>query len=375
MKKKIPIIHCRICHKKLSKNAYYNKTTRCRLCFYKSRRGKNSNLYKTGISLKKYICPICGKKMWYKSKICRKCYIELSIMPNKSNSKEYRRLYRKLLLIKNPIYAKKQKELNKQYYQKNKEELKKYNKLWRKHNIKLILLHNKNRLLRLKGIKGSHTIEEWENLKKQFNYKCAICGITEKQIKIKWKNTNFDCLTKDHIIPISKNGRNDINNIRPVCISCNSEKKDKKAFKVIMTTGSWDLLHAGHLNIFLKAKELGDYLIVGVSTDALIKKYKHMNPIISYEDRKNLIENLRCVDKIVKQTKLVDIEQFKKLKADIFVLGTDWQNRYDNEGINWLRKHNKIIFLPYTSRLSSSKIKEKIIRNAIPIIQAQSKRK
>jgi glycerol-3-phosphate cytidylyltransferase-like family protein len=71
---------------------------------------------------------------------------------------------------------------------------------------------------------------------------------------------------------------------------------------------------------------------------------------------------------------LVDIKQFKNLNADLFVLGDDWKNNYSNKGINWLRKHNKIIFLPYTSRLSSSKIKTKIIHNAVEIIEAQTKR-
>jgi glycerol-3-phosphate cytidylyltransferase len=155
----------------------------------------------------------------------------------------------------------------------------------------------------------------------------------------------------------------------------NPNYKIRKQPKVIFTCGSWDMLHIGHVNIFLKAKALGDYLIVGVSTDALIKSYKKMSPIISYNDRVAVIKALKCVDKVVKQTKLVDIEQFKNLNADLFVLGSDWENRYDNEGINWLRKHNKIVFLPYTNRLSTSKIKEKIIRNAVQIIQAQNKRK
>lgn len=81
------------------------------------------------------------------------------------------------------------------------------------------------------------------------------------------------------------------------------------------------------------------------------------------------------VDKVVKQEKLVDIEQFIRLKADLFVVGDDWRNRKDNPGINWLRDNNKIAFIPYTKRLSSSKIKEKIINNAVKIIKSQSKRK
>jgi len=131
---------------------------------------------------------------------------------------------------------------------------------------------------------------------------------------------------------------------------------------VIYTAGSFDLFHYGHLNILRKAKVLGDILIVAVSSDELIEKYKGLKPIIPYKERAAIIKELKCVDKVVKQTTLVDIKQFKKLKADLYVLGDDWKDRTDNEGINWLRAHKKIIFLPYTKHLSSTKIKQKIAR-------------
>ena len=145
--------------------------------------------------------------------------------------------------------------------------------------------------------------------------------------------------------------------------------------KIIFTAGSFDLFHYGHLNILKQAKALGTYLIVGVSTDSLILQHKGMRPIICYKDRTSIIKELKMVDKVVKQEKLVDIEQFIRLKADLFVVGDDWRNRKDNPGINWLRDNNKIAFIPYTKRLSSSKIKEKIINNAVKIIKSQSKRK
>jgi len=145
--------------------------------------------------------------------------------------------------------------------------------------------------------------------------------------------------------------------------------------KIIFTCGSFDLCHFGHLNILKKAKRLGTYLIVGVSTDSLILQHKGLKPIICYRDRVAIIKELKCVDKVVTQKKLVDIEQFKALKADLFVVGDDWKNRTDNPGINWLRDNNKIAFIPYTQRLSSSKIKEKIIRNSYEIIQSQVRRK
>jgi glycerol-3-phosphate cytidylyltransferase len=143
---------------------------------------------------------------------------------------------------------------------------------------------------------------------------------------------------------------------------------------IILTCGSYDLFHFGHLNVLLKAKSLGTKLIVGVSTNALIKKSKGIGPVISYRDRVAIIKALKCVDLVVKQTTVFDINQFKTLKADYFVVGDDWRNRTDNPGLNWLKKHKKVIFIPYTKHLSSSKIKERIIRNAFDIIKAQVKK-
>lgn len=145
--------------------------------------------------------------------------------------------------------------------------------------------------------------------------------------------------------------------------------------KIIMTAGCYDLFHFGHINILLEAKKLGDYLIVSVSTDELIKKYKGIEPIISYEDRVAIIKELKCVNKVVKQKKLVDINQFKKLGADLFVLGDDWKNRYDVDGINWLRDNNKIAWVPYTNRLSTTSIKKKIINQSDDILSNLKERK
>jgi glycerol-3-phosphate cytidylyltransferase len=207
------------------------------------------------------------------------------------------------------------------------------------------------------------------------NYKCQLCG--QKGNHIHHIDYNKDNCSLNNLITLCRkcHPKTNWNRETWIALFTSGNYKIRKQPKVIFTCGSWDMLHIGHVNIFLKAKALGDYLIVGVSTDALIKSYKKMSPIISYNDRIAVIKALKCVDKVVKQTKLVDVKQFKKLKADIFVLGDDWKNNYTNEGINWLRKHNKIIFLPYTKHLSTSKIKETIIRNAVEIIQSQSKRR
>jgi glycerol-3-phosphate cytidylyltransferase len=148
-----------------------------------------------------------------------------------------------------------------------------------------------------------------------------------------------------------------------------------KKKKVIYTAGTYDLFHFGHLNILLKAKEMGDYLIVGVSSDKLIKKYKKIKPIISYKDRVAIIKELKCVDKVIKQSEFFKIKQLKKYNIDIIILGNDWENKEFPELEKCMKELNiKVKYVPYTARLSTSKIKEKIIRNAVEIIQAQGKR-
>lgn len=143
----------------------------------------------------------------------------------------------------------------------------------------------------------------------------------------------------------------------------------------VYTAGSYDLLHYGHVNVLLKAKALGDYLIVGVSTDALISKYKGLKPIICYKDRVAIIKELRCVDKVIKQNTFFDVKQLKKYHIDIIVLGDDWKDKSFPELDKCLKELKiKMVYVPYTKRLSTSKIKIKIIRNAVEIVKSQTKR-
>jgi glycerol-3-phosphate cytidylyltransferase len=131
----------------------------------------------------------------------------------------------------------------------------------------------------------------------------------------------------------------------------------------IFTGGTFDLFHNGHLNILRQAKSLGGYLIVGVSTDELIRAYKE-EPIMTLENRMEIISHIDFVDEVVPQHKLFDIDQFNDLKADFFVVGDDWSGNKENKEIQWLKERNKIKFFPYTKGLSSTIIKKKIIENA-----------
>lgn len=123
--------------------------------------------------------------------------------------------------------------------------------------------------------------------------------------------------------------------------------------KKVITYGTFDLLHYGHINILRRARELGDYLIVALSTDEFNEKSKSKVTYFTYEERKTLLEAVRYVDLVIPETsweqKETDILQYK---ADIFVMGDDWQGKFD-----FLKKCCTVVYLPRTPEISTSKIK------------------
>jgi len=130
---------------------------------------------------------------------------------------------------------------------------------------------------------------------------------------------------------------------------------------IVYTAGTWDMFHIGHLNIFKKSKELGTKLTVGVSTDELVASYKKAPPVISYKDRLEVVKSCKYVDEVVKQSKLMDINQLKEIKPDIITIGDDWKTKY-LEGLEWAKNQPdiKVVYLQYTNSVSSTQIKDAI---------------
>ena len=116
-----------------------------------------------------------------------------------------------------------------------------------------------------------------------------------------------------------------------------------------ITYGTFDTLHFGHILLLKRAKALCDYLIVGLSTDEF-NELKGKQSFLNYEQRKELLEVLSCVDKIIPETcweqKASDISKYN---VSIFIMGDDWKGKFDELGC---------IYLPRTEMISSTKIKE-----------------
>ena len=142
------------------------------------------------------------------------------------------------------------------------------------------------------------------------------------------------------------------------------EAKTERGDKLIKgyTTGVFDLFHVGHLNILRRAKEMCDYLIVGVSTDELVQSYKGKCPIIPYEERKAIVEAIRYVDEVIPQASRDKIAAYNTLKFDVMFVGDDWKaSALFKETNEFLSRHNAhIIYFPYTKTTSSTLLREKI---------------
>ena len=131
----------------------------------------------------------------------------------------------------------------------------------------------------------------------------------------------------------------------------------EKKYKVGYTTGVFDLFHIGHLNILKRAKEQCDYLIVGVSTDELVKEYKNKTPVIPFEERKAIVEAIRYVDRVVPQEDRDKIGAFNKYKFDVIFVGDDWKgNSVFNEVDEYMKKNGGlgVKYIPYTKNVSST---------------------
>ena len=130
--------------------------------------------------------------------------------------------------------------------------------------------------------------------------------------------------------------------------------------KVGYTTGVFDMFHVGHLNIIKKAKSNCDYLIVGVSTDELVKKYKKKMSIIPFEHRMEIISSIKYVDEVSPVTNRDKIQAFIDIGYDVLFVGDDWKGEpVFNELEKYLFIHGaKIEYFTYTKNVSSTKFSE-----------------
>lgn len=124
--------------------------------------------------------------------------------------------------------------------------------------------------------------------------------------------------------------------------------------KRVITYGTFDLFHYGHVNLLRRAKEYGDYLIVAVSTDEFNKREKNKVCYFSYEQRKQLVESIRYVDLVIPEESWEQkVKDIKTLDIDTFVIGDDWRGKFD-----FLKEFCEVVYLERTPEISTTQIKK-----------------
>ena len=125
--------------------------------------------------------------------------------------------------------------------------------------------------------------------------------------------------------------------------------------KTVITYGTFDILHIGHINLLRRARELGDRLVVGLSTDEF-NQGKHKSSLLNYENRKVVLESIRYVDEVFPEhTWDQKVEDVKRYQASVFVMGHDWEGKFD-----FLTRYCDVCYLSRTDDISTTDIKRSI---------------
>ena len=135
-----------------------------------------------------------------------------------------------------------------------------------------------------------------------------------------------------------------------------------KKYKIGYTTGVFDMFHMGHLNILRRAKEQCDYLIVGVSTDALCQEYKNRLPVICEADRMAIVESIRYVDLVIPQVDMDKVAVVRKYGVQAVFVGSDWKGtaKWEKFQEEFAAEGCDVIYLPRTEGISSSSLRNRV---------------
>jgi glycerol-3-phosphate cytidylyltransferase len=125
--------------------------------------------------------------------------------------------------------------------------------------------------------------------------------------------------------------------------------------KRVITYGTYDLLHYGHIRLLQRAKDLGNYLVVALSTDRF-NTIKHKSSVYRYSERKIIVESIRYVDLVIPETNWEQkVRDINRHKIDIFVMGSDWTGEFD-----FLKEYCEVVYLPRTPEISTTDTKQRL---------------
>lgn len=132
--------------------------------------------------------------------------------------------------------------------------------------------------------------------------------------------------------------------------------------KTVITYGTFDILHVGHINLLRRARALGDRLVVGLSSDEF-NRGKHKSSLLNYENRKAVLESIRYVDEVFPENCWDQkTEDVKRYGAAMFVMGHDWEGQFD-----FLKAYCDVCYLPRTENISTTEIKQTLVAGGLGV--------
>ena len=135
----------------------------------------------------------------------------------------------------------------------------------------------------------------------------------------------------------------------------------------VLTYGTFDLLHHGHIRLLERAKALGDHLTVAISTDKFNLESKNKICAYSYEERKHILEAIRYVDQVIPETNWEQkVNDVRNYDIDVFVIGDDWEGHFD-----FLKEYCEVVYLPRTPDISTTKVKKMLAEKDLTKDQRQ----
>lgn len=139
----------------------------------------------------------------------------------------------------------------------------------------------------------------------------------------------------------------------------------KKKKIIVGFQGAWEILNVGHVKSFKRAKAQGDYLILFLNSDELLKEYKGRDAVQPFAHKKEILEAIRYVDKVVKANEFSPLKLLKKHKVDVYVLTREWESTKEKEIAYMKKKGGKISFSPrYKGVIATSEIKRILLKEA-----------
>lgn len=143
------------------------------------------------------------------------------------------------------------------------------------------------------------------------------------------------------------------------------ERKDSAA-RIVLLQGAFDILNWGHVKAFQRAKSQGDYLIIALNSNDLVRQYKGRDAVLPWYQKKFIIESCVFVDRVVKATEFSPLTLLKKYDVDVYVLTREWTTTKDKEIAYMKRKGGRVVYSPrFKGVVSTSRIKDILLKEHI----------